>query len=165
MLSSSTYRPHQGLQSQLCWTTSNDIQALSLSHYVLLLILLLYLDVNSIKSFFFFQRMLFSTYMLFWNSSQSTFKNWNECRWCALSATPLQRQVHCHWNLDITKGHGNGKICSLSWSGLCSSRARWPLAPSFCPWATRKSQIFHTNHVLGTIDFTDSKDWAPFNFS
>ena len=49
-------------------------------------------------------------------------------------------------------------------SGLCSSRGRWPLAPNFCPRATRKSQIFHTNHMLGTLDFTDSEDWAPFNF-
>ena len=22
--------------------------------------------------------------------------------------------------------------------------------PNFCPWATRKSQFFHTNHMLGT---------------
>ena len=49
-------------------------------------------------------------------------------------------------------------------TGLCSSRARWPLAPNFCPWATRKSQIFHTNHMLGTLDFTVSEHWAPFNF-
>ena len=41
--------------------------------------------------------------------------------------------------------------------GLCSSRARWPLAPNFCPRATRKSQIFHSNHLLGTLDFTVSK--------
>ena len=46
----------------------------------------------------------------------------------------------------------------------CSSRARWPLAPKFCPWATTKSQIFHTNHMLGTLDFTVSEHWAPFNF-
>ena len=39
-----------------------------------------------------------------------------------------------------------------------------PVAPNFCPRATRKSQIFHTNHTLGTLDFTDSEDWAPFNF-
>ena len=51
-----------------------------------------------------------------------------------------------------------------SYSGLCSSRAWWPLAPNFCPRATRKSQIFHTNHTLGTLDFTDSEDWPPFNF-
>ena len=49
-------------------------------------------------------------------------------------------------------------------SGLCSSRARWPLAPNFCSRATRKSQIFHTNHMLGTLDFTGSEHWAPFNF-
>ena len=29
-----------------------------------------------------------------------------------------------------------------SWPGLCSSRAQWPLAPNFCPWATRKSYFF-----------------------
>ena len=49
-------------------------------------------------------------------------------------------------------------------AGVCSSRARWPLAPNFCPQATRKSQIFHTNHMLGTLDFTVSEHWAPFNF-
>ena len=49
-------------------------------------------------------------------------------------------------------------------SGLCSSGARWPLVPNFCPWATRKSQTFHTNHMLGTLDFTVSEHWAPFNF-
>ena len=49
-------------------------------------------------------------------------------------------------------------------SGLCSSRAQWPLAPNFCPRATRKSQIFHTNHMPGTLDFTVSEHWAPFNF-
>ena len=33
-------------------------------------------------------------------------------------------------------------------------------------YATRKSQIFHTNHMLGiTLDFTVSEHWAPFNFS
>ena len=50
------------------------------------------------------------------------------------------------------------------YSGLCSSRARWPLGPNFYPQATRKSQIFHTNHMLGTLDFTVSEHWAPFNF-
>ena len=39
---------------------------------------------------------------------------------------------------------------------LCSSRARWPLAPTFCPVVTRKSQIFCTIHMLGTLDFTVS---------
>ena len=47
---------------------------------------------------------------------------------------------------------------------LCSSRALWPLAPNFCPWVTRKSPVFHTNHMLGTLDFTVSEHWAPFNF-
>ena len=30
-------------------------------------------------------------------------------------------------------------------SRLCSSRARWSLAPKFCFWVNRKSQIFHAN--------------------
>ena len=46
----------------------------------------------------------------------------------------------------------------------CSNRARWPLAPNFYARATRKSQIFHTKHMLGTLDFTGSQHWAPFNF-
>ena len=41
--------------------------------------------------------------------------------------------------------------------GLCSSRAWWPLAPNFSSRATRKSQIFHTNHMLGTLDVTVSE--------
>ena len=49
-------------------------------------------------------------------------------------------------------------------AGLCSSRAQWPLAPNFCPQVTRKSQIFRTNHMLGSLDFTVSEHWAPFNF-
>ena len=53
--------------------------------------------------------------------------------------------------------------CTYS-SGLCSSRPRWPLPPNFCSRATRKSQIFHTNHMLGTLNFTGSEHWAPFNF-
>ena len=47
--------------------------------------------------------------------------------------------------------------------GLCSSRAQWPPAPNFCLWATGKSQFFHTNHMLGTLDFTGSEHRAPFN--
>ena len=49
-------------------------------------------------------------------------------------------------------------------SGLCSSRAWWPLGPNFSPLAARKSQIFYTNHMLGTQEFTVSEHWAPFNF-
>ena len=48
--------------------------------------------------------------------------------------------------------------------GTCSSRARWPLVPNFCSQVTRKSQIFHTNHMPGSLDFTVSEHWAPFNF-
>ena len=46
---------------------------------------------------------------------------------------------------------------------LCSNRAQWPLAPNFCPQATGNSQFFHTNHMLGTLDFTGSEHRAPFN--
>ena len=55
-------------------------------------------------------------------------------------------------------------VNEIGWSGLCSSRARWPLAPNVCPRATRKSQIFHANHMLGTLDSNVSEHWAPFNF-
>ena len=48
--------------------------------------------------------------------------------------------------------------------GLCSSRARWPLVPNFFPQVTSKSQIFHANHMPGTLDFAVSEHWAPFNF-
>ena len=48
--------------------------------------------------------------------------------------------------------------------GLCSSRALWPLVSNFCPRATRKSQIFHANHTLGTLDSTVSEHRTPFNF-
>ena len=48
----------------------------------------------------------------------------------------------------------------------CSSRAWWPqLAPNFCSWVTKQSQFFHTNHMLGTLDFTVPGRWAPLNFS
>ena len=62
-------------------------------------------------------------------------------------------------------GEGNGHRVYLPSSngslltGLCSSRARWPLAPNFCPRVT-----FHTNHMLGTLDFAVSEHWASFNF-
>ena len=48
-----------------------------------------------------------------------------------------------------------GWVCCYV-AGLCSSRALWPLVPNFCSWTTRKSQIFHTNHILGTLVFTGS---------
>ena len=47
---------------------------------------------------------------------------------------------------------------------LCSCRAWWLLAPNLCSWVTRESKIFHTNHMLGTLDFTVSEDWALFSF-
>ena len=47
---------------------------------------------------------------------------------------------------------------------LCSSRTPWPLLPNVCPCATRKPQIFYTNLMLGTLDFTVSEPWAPFIF-
>ena len=55
-------------------------------------------------------------------------------------------------NLNITKPHDSEDVASPfalynievalyndQLSGLCSSRARWPLAPNYCPWATRRS--------------------------
>ena len=53
-------------------------------------------------------------------------------------------------------------LWSIKDLGLCSGSAQWPLAPNFCYWAT-KSTVFHTNDMLGTLDFTGSEHWAPLN--
>ena len=72
-------------------------------------------------------------------------------------------------SLNLSSGSVSVSI-SGSWSRFripdsgFSIRPQWPLAPNFCSWATRKSQIFHTNHMLSTLDFTGSEHWAPFNF-
>ena len=60
--------------------------------------------------------------------------------------------------------HAQKSIFLDTMTGLCSSGVQWPLVPNFCPRATRKTQIFHTNRMLGTLDFTVSEHWAPFNF-
>ena len=49
------------------------------------------------------------------------------------------------------------KGCALAEPG-----GRWH--PTFA-LGTRKAYFFHTNHMLGTLDFTGSEHWAPFNFS
>ena len=54
---------------------------------------------------------------------------------------------------------------SLVFARLCSSRAWWPVGPNFCSRVTRKSLLFHRNHVLGTLDFTTSEHWATFDSS
>ena len=48
---------------------------------------------------------------------------------------------------------------------LWSNSTQWPLVPYFCSWATQEFQFFHKKHMLGTLDFTVSELWAPFNFS
>ena len=50
-------------------------------------------------------------------------------------------------------------------SGLCFSRAWWPVVPNFCSRLARKTFAFHTNHMLGTLDFSVSEHWAPFKFA
>ena len=57
---------------------------------------------------------------------------------------------HLRW---VESHNGNLHIVLKLKAGLCCSKARWPLAPNFCSRATRKSQIFHTNHMLGTLEF------------
>ena len=56
-------------------------------------------------------------------------------------------------------------LSALTCTRLWSNRARWPVAPNFCSRGNRKSQLFHRNHMLGTLDFTSAEHWAPFNFS
>ena len=45
---------------------------------------------------------------------------------------------------------------------LAEAGGRW--RPTFA-LGTKKSYFFHTNHMLGTLDFTGLEHWAPFNFS
>ena len=58
--------------------------------------------------------------------------------------------------MELKPVHNNGKNVNTINAGLCSSRAWWPLVSNFCSWATRKSQIFHTNHMLDTVDDNDN---------
>lgn len=48
--------------------------------------------------------------------------------------------------------------------GLYSWSTQWRVVPNFCSWVTRKSYFSHLNHVLGTLDFLSSENWAPFTF-
>ena len=62
--------------------------------------------------------------------------------------------LQCCPTINVTcKALTNQNLSPAStFTGLCSSRARWPQAPNFCPRATRKSQIFHLNLMLGTLN-------------
>ena len=71
---------------------------------------------------------------------------------CQQKFTEKRASLNCEMSLIIA-------------TGLYSSRARWPVAPNFCSWATRKSYYFHANHMLRALDFTNSEHWAPLNFS
>ena len=69
----------------------------------------------------------------------------------------------------VPPGNAPTILCSIyirkkNQSGLCPSRAQCPLMPNFCSWVTRKSNFFHSNHMLDTLDFTGSEHWAPFKF-
>lgn len=55
-------------------------------------------------------------------------------------------------------------VTTLYYLRLCSISSRWPVVPNFCPWATRKSYFFRTNHMLGILDFISSEHWAAFQF-
>ena len=64
------------------------------------------------------------------------------------------------WN----KQHHTSFSPTWSDSWPYSSRAQWPLAPNLCSWATKTIYFFHTNHILGTLDFTASELWVSLNF-
>ena len=67
----------------------------------------------------------------------------------------------CYKVIIVYSKHTN-EMCSLNeglgYSGLCSSRARCPLAPNFCPWATSKSYAghprFYSFRALGSLQFS-----------
>ena len=81
-------------------------------------------------------------------------------RWFLVEFSSLNLSTESQWETNITQ-LWNVIIAT----GLYSSRARWPVVPNFCSWATRKSYYFHENHMLGALDFTSSEHWAPLNFS
>ena len=83
--------------------------------------------------------------------------------WCNSKMAIARSIKRSHFIQNLTEGPLPDSSRKIE-AGLCSSRARWPLAPNFCPRVTRKSQIFHTNYMLGTLDFTVSEHWASFNF-
>ena len=82
--------------------------------------------------------------------------------WLAWNCSP---EPQPHFLVFVLWGECGKGLQRCTWTGLCSSRALWPLAPNFCTRATRKSFFFfQTNHMLGNVDFTGLEHWAPFNF-
>ena len=49
----------------------------------------------------------------------------------------------------VTLFQKNSNFAVTPKARMCSNRAQWPEVPNFCSWATRKSYLFHTNHMLG----------------
>ena len=48
---------------------------------------------------------------------------------------------------------------------ICIDSQGCALAEPGGPWRlTTKSQLFHTNHMLGTLDFPVSEHWAPLQY-
>ena len=72
----------------------------------------------------------------------------------------------CRWEKKVLTFSLNSKclIDTPLIPGLRSNRAQWPLALNICSQATRKSYFFHTNHMLGILEFPVSEHWAPFVF-
>ena len=63
--------------------------------------------------------------------------------------------LHIHTLVEYTGIH-----CTVhTWcmQGCALSQRGWTLVPNFCSCVTRKSQIFDTNRMLGTLDFTGSE--------
>ena len=83
--------------------------------------------------------------------------------WLIINATFWSDKTMVYMNL-VSVTLALHSVTIKGTKGLCSSRAQWPLAPNVCSRATSKSYFFHTNHMLGTLDFTVSEHWAPFNF-
>ena len=47
----------------------------------------------------------------------------------------------------------------------CIQSCALTLVPNFCRWGTRKPWLFHSNLMLGTMDFIGSVHLAPFRLS
>ena len=52
----------------------------------------------------------------------------------------------------------------LNVQGCALAEPGGPWRLTFALGRLENLRFFHTNHMLGTLDFTVSEHWAPFNF-
>ena len=86
-----------------------------------------------------------------------------------MGASNFIRAAQCYVLLRFDKYHFVlvlffPSLSSQHFQGCALAEPGGPCCLPFALGWPRKSQIFHTNHILGTLDFTVSERWAPFIF-